>query len=146
MDGGLVLAGGPEVETAFGLSDGAAGTKLVSNYGKSNREARKDLPSVATVTGHGNQELAKLNDEVVLIGLEFPTDFLSSWASQLLSELLQTSSDLLVLGENGAEVRQRRRHLGPDTNRLKKKSVTAHCKRSPVDLISVSLTGSSTHP
>jgi hypothetical protein len=146
VDGGLVLAGGPEVETAFGLGDDAAGTKLISNYGKINRAARKDLPSVATVTGHGNQELAKLNDEIVLIRLEFPTDFLSSWASQLLSELLQTSSDLLVLGENGAEVRQRGRHLGPDTNKLKTMSVTAHCKRSLVDLISASLTGSSIRP
>lgn len=145
MDGGLVLASGPEVETAFGLSDGAE--ELVSDYDKeNNKEIRKYLLSITTVSGHGNQEFAKLNDEIVFIGLEFPTDLLSSRASQLLSELLQTSSDLLILGENRAEVAQRRRHLGPDTNELRTRSVTAHCKRSPLYLISAPLTGSSIRP
>lgn len=70
---------------------------------------------MAGITGHGNQKLAELDNEVVLIGLEFPPNTFRGRGSQLEGELLQTLGRLLVLGEDRPEVCQRGRNLGPNT-------------------------------
>lgn len=79
---------------------------------KQNKEA---LLFVARVTCHGDQKLAELNDQIVLVGLELPANALSCWGSEVASERLQALSDLLILREDRAEVGERRGHLGPDT-------------------------------
>lgn len=69
---------------------------------------------MASVTSHGDQKLTKLNDQIVLVGLELPADALSCRGSQAASELLQAFSDLLILREDRTKVGERGRHLGPN--------------------------------
>lgn len=73
---------------------------------------------MATVTSHADEQLAKLNGEVLLVGLEFPADLLGGWAGQLLSELFQSGGDRLILREDGAQVGQGGRNLRPDTRKV----------------------------
>lgn len=62
---------------------------------------------MASVTSLGNQELAELDDEIVLVSLEVPTNLFHGWTSQVLGEFLQRLRQFLVLGEDRAQVAQR---------------------------------------
>lgn len=81
-------------------------------------KCKGSLLGVATVTSHADEQLAKLNGEVILVGLEFPANLLSGWAGQLLSKLFQSGGDRFVLREDGAQVGQGGRNLRPDTRKV----------------------------
>lgn len=68
---------------------------------------REGLPFVASVSSHRDQKFAKLNGKIVLIELKLPAKSLCSRSSQVVRKLLQPFGDMLVLGENRAEARER---------------------------------------
>lgn len=69
---------------------------------------------MTSVGSLGNQELAELNDEIVLVRLKLPADLLCSRPGQFLGKFLQCFSQFFVLGEDRAQMTQRRSQLGPN--------------------------------
>lgn len=49
------------------------------------------------ITGHRNEQLPKLHNEVVLIGLELPANPFCGWGSQFKGKLFQPLGHFLVL-------------------------------------------------
>lgn len=52
---------------------------------------------MARITGHCNEQLPKLHNEVVLIGFELPSNPFCGWRSQFKGKLLQSLGHFLVL-------------------------------------------------
>jgi hypothetical protein len=60
---------------------------------------------MARITGHRNQQLPKLHNEIILVGLELPSDPLCGRGSQFERKSLQCLGCFLILGKYRPEVR-----------------------------------------
>jgi hypothetical protein len=57
----------------------------------------KNSPFMTCITDHSNEQLPELYNEIVLIGLELPTNPFCGRGSQFKSKLLQSFGHFLVL-------------------------------------------------
>lgn len=102
MDGRVVFVVHVRVKLFLSLRDDAGKVSKISNG-----MAIFLLPLVASQTGSGDEQGAKLASEVVFIRLEVPAKLLDCWRDELANEFLETFGDLLIVREDDANVAQR---------------------------------------